>query len=75
MNNQRGTASFHSKESFKKWFGKKNTVTRFSSVDEGKKISINKGTKSVYITKKSFLGIPHQNKIIAVNRGTQRLII
>ncbi len=73
MNNQRGTSSFSSDNSVKWWFRKKNQVTRFSSLDEGQKITINKGTKTIQIIKNPIVGIPIYHKILVVNRGTQRL--
>lgn len=73
MSNQRGTSSFLFNGSFKKWFREKNSTTQIGSDGQGKKISINKGTKSIWIVKKSFIGIPHKNKILVVNRGTRRL--
>jgi hypothetical protein len=54
---------------------KKNQVTRFSDLKEGMKISINKGTKSMWISKKPFMGIPYEHNMIVVNRGTRRLKI
>jgi hypothetical protein len=75
MNCQRGTSSFHSTGLVANRFEKNDQITRFSVNGIGRKISINRGTKSIHITKKPFLGIPHQNRIIIVNRGTQRLII
>jgi hypothetical protein len=73
MNCQRGTSSFYSNKKSHNRFKKKNQVTWFSKIREGMKISINRGTKSIHITKKPFLGIPHQQKIIVVNRGTKCL--
>jgi hypothetical protein len=39
------------------------------------KISINKGTKSIWISKKPFMGISYEHNMIVVNRGTRRLKI
>jgi len=75
MNNQRGTSSFHSKDVSHRRFEKKNQVTRFSKSSEGMKISINKGTKSMWISKKPFMGIPYEHNMIVVNRGIRRLKI
>ena len=75
MSNQRGTSSFHSDGISHRRFEKKNQVTRFSNLREGVKISINKGTKSMWISKKPLIGIPSETKVIIVNRGTQRLKI
>ncbi len=75
MSNQRGTSLFYSDGVSDRRFEKKNQVTQFSYYREGKKISINRGTKSIWITKKPFLGIPYENKVIIVNRGTRRLEI
>ncbi len=47
MSNQRGTSSFLFNGSFKKWFREKNSTTQIGSDGQGKKISINKGTKSI----------------------------
>jgi hypothetical protein len=72
---QRGTSSFSSDEMSHRRFQKKNQVTRFSKSREGMRISINKGTKSIWISKKPFMGIPYEHDWITVNRGTQRLKI
>jgi len=56
MNNQRGTFSFPFDGISHRRFEKKNQVSRFSNLKEDMKISINKGTKSMWITKKPFMG-------------------
>ena len=73
-NHQRGTSSFYSDSISHRRFEKKNEVTRFSNSRDGVKILTNKGTRSMWISKKSFTGIPYENHILVVNRGTQRLI-
>ena len=75
MNNSRGTSSFHSNGTSHRRFENENQVTRFSNLKDGMKISINKGTKSIWISKKPFTGIPYEHNIIVVNRGTRRLKI
>ena len=75
MNSQRGTSSFHSENVSHRRFEKKNQVTRFSDLKEGMKISINKGTKSMWISKKPYMGIPYEHNMIVVTRGTRRLKI
>jgi len=75
MSDQRGTSSFYSDSVSDRRFEKKNQVTLFSFYIKGRKISINRGTKSIWIIKKPFLGIPYENKVILVNRGTRRLEI
>ena len=75
MNNQRGTSSYCSNNLLQKRFEKTNQITRFSYMPKGTKITTNRGTKSMWIIKKPLIGIPSQNKIIIINRGTQRLIL
>lgn len=75
MNNQKGTTSFYSEGMAHRRFEKTNQMTRFSKFREGMKISINKGTKSMWISKKPFMGIPYEHKVIVLNKGTRRLEI
>ncbi|AFS83597.1 hypothetical protein NSED_09035 [Candidatus Nitrosopumilus sediminis] len=75
MNNQRGTSSYFSNNLSQKRFEKTNQITLFSYIPKGNKITTNRGTKSRWIIKKPLIGIPSRNKIIIVNRGTQRLML
>lgn len=73
MNYQRGTSSFFSENTTQPRFEKNYQITRFSSSKKGQKITIQKGTKTMWISKKVNLAIPHCHKILIVNRGTRRL--
>ena len=73
MNNQRGTSRFYSDNMTQPRFEKNNQITRFSSKKEGQKISTQRGTKSLWISKKENLAIPNHYTMLVVNRGTRRL--
>ena len=73
MNYQRGTSMFYSNNITQPRFEKNNQITRFSSSKEGQKITIQKGTKTIWISKKINPAIPNFHKILVVNRGTRRL--
>jgi len=73
MNYQRGTSRFYSNNISQSRFEKNNQITRFSSSNEGKKISIQKGTKFLWVSKKENPAIHTVIKTLIVNRGTRRL--
>ena len=75
MNYQRGTSRFYSENTTQPRFEKNNQITRFSSKKEGQKISVQRGTKSLWVSKKDNLAIPNCHKILVVNRGTKRLYV
>ena len=73
LSKARGTSSKNSEVPKHRLIGKKNLLTKFSTLDESQKITINKGTKTRRISKAPQLGIPSSRRVMILNRGTSRL--
>lgn len=73
MNYQRGTSRVNSDNLSEPRFENNNQITRFSFEKKGQKISIQKGTKSLWVFKKENPAIPNTIKILVVDKGTRRL--